>query len=630
MDEFRVFKTQGSQDEQQVKTTGFELFVMLGFFQNKVMLTLTILMQCIASMVPITMNFLIGDLTTGLSDGSDNMVKAITPIVLRMAYINIAMVLLMMISQMMRSYCTPKFATDLRVKMYHSLMNQAMSYFDSQSTGVLISRLSEDVTLIKETFIDKFINALENLVYAVGGIVMAFITSWRVTLIVCATIPVVLLVFFICEKWVGKLWFKYNEKSTFATSKAEEVITQFRTVKAFDGEMREFEIYSESLDGVDSVYTTTSVVHGVKDGIVAFIENGMIAAICYITCYFIIKKPQYGIEVGDCMTLLMSLMFSSMGATQVFTSVDNFRKANISSRKILEIINKQPDIDRKTGKTLENVKGRIEFKNVGFKYPTREEYAVKDLSFEISPGESVALVGESGCGKTTTLQLLQRFYELTEGDILIDGISIKDLSQVSLRSQIAIVPQSPVLFSMSVADNIRYSRQAASDEEVAKSAEIGNAHDFIMSLTDNYKTEVMQTSLSGGQKQRICISRAILANSPILLLDEATAALDTESEQLVQKSIESVRKGKTAVIVAHRLSTVKNADRILVFQNGHVVETGKHDELMAQKVSTLNLFVISFNKLDLYAKYFTNINIYKSCLKKNNTIFSKVRVEILR
>jgi ABC-type multidrug transport system fused ATPase/permease subunit len=191
-------------------------------------------------------------------------------------------------------------------------------------------------------------------------------------------------------------------------------------------------------------------------------------------------------------------------------------------------------------------------------------------------------VGESGCGKSTTLQLLQRFYEIEEGQILVDDVDIKTHSPMFLRSQISIVPQSPVLFSMTIKDNVRYIKPHATDDEVAQAAQVGNAHNFVMELPSNYNTIVQQTSLSGGQKQRLCISRAILADAPIMLLDEATAALDTESEQLVQQSLENVRHGKTAIVVAHRLATVMNADRILVFQNGHVAESGTHKELIGK------------------------------------------------
>ncbi len=311
---------------------------------------------------------------------------------------------------------------------------------------------------------------------------------------------------------------------------------------------------------------------------------GIIAFLMYYTYWLMVRKPYLGIESGDVMILMMSMMLGSMGTSLALAFVDDFKKASISAAKVLGIIDQKPEIDRHKGLNSINgktqIKGKIEFKNVSFRYKTRESYALKDLSFVVNPGETVALVGESGCGKSTTLQLLQRFYEIEKGQILIDDVDIKNLSPIFIRSQISAVPQGPVLFSVSIKDNIRYAKPNSNDDEVYNASRIGNAHDFIMEMPNNYETIVHQGSLSGGQKQRICISRAILCNSQILLLDEATAALDTESEQLVQQSIEYVRHGKTAIIVAHRLATVMNADKILVFKDGKIQESGTHKMLM--------------------------------------------------
>jgi ABC-type multidrug transport system fused ATPase/permease subunit len=270
----------------------------------------------------------------------------------------------------------------------------------------------------------------------------------------------------------------------------------------------------------------------------------------------------------------------AQGVAMTIDAADDLKKAARSAAKLLLVLDKKPRRDRHIGNTLSEVRGKIEFRDVGFKYETLDDYGVHGLSFTIQAGETVALVGESGCGKSTTLQLIQRFYDVQEGSILIDDVDINTLSPVFIRSHISSVPQGPVLFSMSVLDNIRFGKSEATLDEVTAATRIGNAHDFIMELPENSETMVAQTSLSGGQKQRLCISRAILENASILLLDEATAALDTESEQLVHQSLEQFRYGKTAIVVAHRLATVKNADRILVFQDGHVVESGTHDELM--------------------------------------------------
>ena len=580
-----AFRTKGSKDDEEVETTGFEILTMLKYFKHPVIIVVCIIISMANGVLPICMNFIMGDMTSTFTRiGEVKVQDALKDFILKMAYINIAMLVLMCAMILTRSYATPFFARDIRQIIYTSLMNQPIDYFDKSSTGVLISRMSEDVTLCRETYIDKSLTVIQGIAQAISGIVMAFVTSWLISCVLFIACPLILLTFWIGEKVVDGLWEEFNEKTTTAAAKAEEVITQFRTVKAFDGELKEFYEYNKSLNGINEVHDKTSIAHGAKDGIITLIANMTTTVILYLVAYLIIVRPDKanGLEMGDSMVLMMSLMFGTMGITQAFACVEDFSNANTSAAKLIKIMTLKPDIDRHEGNTLDNVKGKIEFRDVGFKYSTREEWAVRNLNFTINPGETVALVGESGCGKTTTLSLLQRFYEIQEGTILLDDVDIKTLSPVFLRSQIAIVPQSPVLFTMSIADNIRYGKPDATDEQVADAAQIGNAHNFIMSIKDNYKQEVQQTSLSGGQKQRICISRAILANSPVLLLDEATAALDTESEQLVQQSLERVRKGKTAIVVAHRLATVKNADRILVFSQGKISETGTHEELIAK------------------------------------------------
>jgi ABC-type multidrug transport system fused ATPase/permease subunit len=405
---------------------------------------------------------------------------------------------------------------------------------------------------------------------------------WRVGVPAMGGVLLCCVVYYFGERWIDKLWDEFSVQSSAATSKAEEMITSFRTIKSFDNELYEANIYERALIDVDRVFMKTSVAQGTKDGIIWTIINAMIAGVLYYASYYVIKKPYLGYESGNLMVMLISLLFASIGISQILALSDDFKKARVSAAKILKILENPPKVDQIKGGFMEKVVGKVEFINVGFRYETRSEWAVRNLSFTVNPGETVAFVGESGCGKSTTLQLLQRFYEIEEGQILIDGVDLTTLSPSFVRSKIACVQQSPVLFSMSVRDNIRFSKGKATDEEIAQAARIGNAHDFIMTLPDNYETLVAQTSLSGGQKQRICISRAILAGVPILLLDEATAALDTESEQLVQQSLETYRHGKTAILVAHRLATVINADRIFVFKEGHIEETGTHAELMAK------------------------------------------------
>lgn len=476
------------------------------------------------------------------------------------------------------------YSNDVKMKMLDSLLELDISFYDEVPSGILIGRLSEDVTLITTVHIEKMLTVIQNLTQAIVGVILAFVYSWRVALAIFPAIPFSMIVYMTCNIFLNKLWAKYNDSVTECIDKADEAINSIRTVKSFDCELREAQIYTKNITTIRSIVAKQSIIGGLKDGIISFLSSTMIAVLMYYTNWLIVRKPYLGIENGDMMILMMSMMLGTMGTSQALGFVDDFKKAEISAAKILNIIDKEPESNRHVGyykiNGKDQVRGKIEFRNVYFKYKTRENYAVKNLSFIVKPGETVALVGESGCGKSTTLQLLQRFYEVERGKILIDDVDISCLSQVFLRSQIAIVPQNPVLFSISIRDNIRYARPHSTDREVHNASVLGNAHEFIMEMPENYDTIVRQTALSGGQKQRICISRAILMKAPILLLDEATAELDTESEQLIQQSIEHVRHGKTAIIVAHRLATVINADRILVFQNGRIKESGTHKHLM--------------------------------------------------
>ena len=572
-----LFGTHGSKDDDY-ESSGNEFIRMVKIYDAPCSIGWNVFWTIVAGTVPCAMNILMGTMSTSLM-GPDFKEK-IGGIILKLMYCVLGQLAATFISGMVKVFTIPDTIWWMRKALYESLMNLDISYFDKTPTGVLISRLSEDTTLVRQTYFDKSLQILENAVKGVVGLIVALIYSWRVTLSVIAAVPLSGIVFIIGEHQIDKLWELFSAKNTEAADKAEEIITSFRIVKSFDKEEYEADRYAESLNNVLEIYKTTSIVDGWKNGIISFLIQGIQAPIFYFSIWILFYRPQWGMESGDMMVVMMSIMNLTMSTTVILATLGDFKKAQASASKLLQIADAKPKVDRKQGRSLQEVHGKMEFRDVGFKYDGREEYAVRHLSFTVNPGETVAFVGESGCGKSTTLQLIQRFYDCQEGTIFIDDVDIKTLSGVFVRSQISIVPQGPVLFSMSIADNIKYSKPSATDAQVADAARIGNAHNFIMELPDNYKTIVQQTSLSGGQKQRICISRSIIQAVPILLLDEATAALDTESEQLVQQSLETYRHGKTAIMVAHRLATVKNADKIFVYKDGHIEEEGSFQELL--------------------------------------------------
>ena len=575
-----AFRSQGSLDEFEGKR-GKELIRTLKLVSNKPLFALCFIFAIFGGVMPLLMNIFMGDMVNAFSTPGTDFLDSLVPIIYKMIGFCVGILVVMFINITLRLIVNPFFMRDLRRNLYKSYMELDIDYFDKVPTGVMIGRLSQDVTMIHEIFVDKLASTFQLLAQSLGGIILAFVTCWHCALIGTATALVAAVVFYVGEKVIDKIWLEYNESSSAATEKAEEVITSFRTIKSFDCELKEAKLYQQTLVQVDNVFKKTSIAQGIKEGLVAILMHGMQAGILYYASYMIMRQPEKGYVTGDLFIIFMSLSFATLGISQAMTMSDDFKKTLVSCAKVLDVIERKPEHDRKKGKSLKEIKGKIEFRDVTFKYSTAKTNALEHLSFVINPGETVAFVGESGCGKSTTLQLIQRFYEIQSGEILLDDVNVKELSQDYVRSKISAVPQSPVLFTMTVADNIRYAKPyQATEKEVADAAQIGNAHNFIMEIPNNYKAMIQQTSLSGGQKQRICISRAILANAPILLLDEATAALDTESELLVQQSLERFRKGKTAIMVAHRLATVINSDRILVFSEGHVVEEGTHQQLL--------------------------------------------------
>ena len=480
----------------------------------------------------------------------------------------------------LQSVVAPYFLLDIRKKLYSALLDADISYFDTHSFGAMVSRISEGVSYIKDVYVDQVFITITASALTLGGLVLALCYNWKITLYFIAFPIVLALELYGGDKWADKIWEEYKAAGTESVEKAISVVTEFRTVKSFDNEMYEAEQFENDLLDENRILNKVSIVRGGTMALALGILGAMGLVLIWYELDLMINHPEENLDMYEMTVVSNGIIFLTVGVRTILSVTEDLQTAKAAARNISAIIDSVPEIIPDKGNELKNVKGKIEFKDVGFRYKGCEKFAVRHLSLKIKPGQTVAFVGESGCGKSTTLQLIQRFYDVEEGEILIDGINIKTVTPRSLRKFISIVPQSPVLFSMSIADNIRYSKLDATDSEICEAAKTGNAHNFIMDIPENYKTIVKQTSLSGGQKQRICISRAILAPTPILLLDEATAALDTESEQLVQQSLEKFRHGKTSILVAHRLATVVNADKIFVFQDGHIAETGTHKSLL--------------------------------------------------
>jgi ABC-type multidrug transport system fused ATPase/permease subunit len=427
-----VFKKQGSQDDASVEVKGDEVWRALAYFRYKWALALSLIFTIAEGGAPFLLNFVMSDMMNVMTEEQFDFVNMIVDLCVNMVYVVIGMTVLSALSIGMRIWTNPIFMTDLRDACYKSMIEMDIEFFDANPTGTLVSRLSEDVTLIRETYMDKAFTIIQSMAQALIGVILALTTVWRVTLACIPVIPLAGATYVIGEFFVQKQWYKFNDESTASAGKAEEVISQFRTVKAFDCELFEANLYSKSLHNVHNVFKDTSWIHGIKDGLIQLYIWTMVAGLMYYTLWMIVRRPYLNLQPGDLMVLLMSLMLGTMGVSQGLSMVEDFKKAGLSSAKLLNLINSRPKVHRNDGDYELNgettARGKVEFRNVGFQYQTQTSWAVRNLSFTIQPGQTVAFVGESGCGKSTTLQLLQRFYEIQEGTILIDDVDIKTLS----------------------------------------------------------------------------------------------------------------------------------------------------------------------------------------------------------
>uniref|UniRef100_A0A8D1T7C8 Multidrug resistance protein 1 n=1 Tax=Sus scrofa TaxID=9823 RepID=A0A8D1T7C8_PIG len=442
-----------------------------------------------------------------------------------------------------------------------------------------------DVSKINEGVGDKIGMFFQSIATFFTGFIVGFTRGWKLTLVILAISPVLGLSAAI---W-AKILSSFTDKELLAYAKAgavaEEVLAAIRTVIAFGGQKKELERYNKNLEEAKRI--------GIKKAITANISIGAAFLLIYASYALafwygttLVLSNEY--TIGQVLTVFFSVLIGAFSVGQASPSIEAFANARGAAYEIFKIIDSKPSIDSysKNGHKPDNIKGNLEFRNVHFSYPSRNEVKIlKGLNLKVESGQTVALVGNSGCGKSTTVQLMQRLYDPTEGVVSIDGQDIRTINVRYLREIIGVVSQEPVLFATTIAENIRYGRENVTMEEIEKAVKEANAYDFIMKLPNKFDTLVGErgAQLSGGQKQRIAIARALVRNPKILLLDEATSALDTESEAVVQVALDKAREGRTTIVIAHRLSTVRNADVIAGFDDGVIVEKGSHDELMKEK-----------------------------------------------
>uniref|UniRef100_A0A7N8XWK2 ATP-binding cassette, sub-family B (MDR/TAP), member 4 n=1 Tax=Mastacembelus armatus TaxID=205130 RepID=A0A7N8XWK2_9TELE len=473
----------------------------------------------------------------------------------------------------------------IRKLFFHRIMQQDIGWFDVTETGELNTRLTDDVYKIQEGIGDKVGMLIQAFSTFFSSFIIGFFKGWKLTLVLLAVSPALGISAALFSKVLASFTSKEQTAYAKAGAVAEEVLSAIRTVFAFSGQEREIKRYQKNLENAKKM--------GIKKAISANIALGFTFLMIYLSYALafwygstLILSKEY--TIGNVLTVFFVVLIGVFTVGQTSPNITTFASARGAAHKVYSIIDRIPSIDSysEDGFKPDFNQGNIELKNIHFCYPSRPDVKVlNNMSLSVKSGETFALVGSSGCGKSTTIQLLLRFYDPQEGSISIDGHDIRSLNIRYLREMIGVVSQEPILFATTIAENIRYGRPDVTQQEIEQAAKEANAYDFIMNLPDKFETLVGDrgTQMSGGQKQRIAIARALVRNPKILLMDEATSALDAESETIVQAALDKVRQGRTTIIVAHRLSTIRNADVIAAFQNGKIVELGTHSQLMKEQ-----------------------------------------------
>lgn len=469
----------------------------------------------------------------------------------------------------------------LRHRLFARVMAQETGFFDAQRTGELMNRLSADTGILQNAVTVNVSMGLRFGLQALGSLVVLFYTSPRLTLVMLAIVPVVVLGSVLFSRAVRRLSKQTQDALARASEVAEESISNIRTVRSFAREAGEVQRYKKRIDEAFELGRKMAKAYGVFLGVMGFAGYVAVACVLWYGGTLVLVG---GMSVGDLTAFLLYTMYLSFSLASLSSLYGDYNRALGASTRVFELLEREPVLPASGQGKLANLVGSLRLENVSFAYPTRPDSEVlKKLNLELSAGKVVALVGRSGSGKSTVAQLLMRFYDPSSGQILLDGHPLTGLDLDWLREQIGAVSQEPVLFATSIADNIRYARPTASEAEVEAAAKAANAHEFIDQFPERYQTLVGERGvrLSGGQKQRVAIARAILKNPRVLILDEATSALDAESEHLVREALDTLMKGRTVLVIAHRLSTVKTADEVIVLERGEIKERGTHESLVS-------------------------------------------------
>lgn len=494
-----------------------------------------------------------------------------------------------------------RIVADLRRDVYSHVIKLSPSFFDVNQSGEIVSRLTADTTQVKSVVGATASLALRNLILCLGGAAMMVYTSPRLSALVLVAIPFIVFPLIAFGRSVRKRSRSAQDTLAETSAFASESIGAIRTVQAFNGGPGASGRYSDAIEGAFGAAQAAIRSRSILTGVAISMVFGSIAGVLWYGAHAVLDGTISAGTLGQ-FVLYAVVAASSLGAlSEVWGEI---AQASGAAERLSELLAEVPAIRAPANpkRFPATAAGAIAFNDVRFAYPSApERSALKGLTFNVEPGETVAIVGSSGAGKSTVLSLIMRYYDTTAGDISLDGVSVRDADPADLRARLSIVPQDVTIFASSIHDNIAFGRPDASRADVIAAAKAAHAHDFIERLDNGYDTMSGErgVTLSGGQRQRIAIARAILKNAPVLLLDEATSALDAESEKLVQNALDGLMKDRTTIVIAHRLATVLKADRILVMDDGRVVEEGNHQSLVAKGGIYARLASLQFDGREL-------------------------------
>ncbi len=477
---------------------------------------------------------------------------------------------------------TENTLANIRVALYTNLVKLPMTFFSQKRVGELNSRISSDITQIQDTLTTTIAEFLRQFILIIGGVIFLATISLKLTLMMLCIVPVVAVAAVIFGRFIRKFSKSVQDQVAESQVIVEETMQGISNVKAFANEWYEIARYKGKINEVVKLAIKGGIYRGYFASFIIFCLFGAIVAVVWYGVTLCINGEIAGI--GELISFVLYSTFIGASFGGIAELYAQIQKAVGATERVFELLDEVPEkINATQNHSTEKIKGHVSFKNVGFSYPSRPEIEVlKDVNFTAQFGQKIALVGPSGAGKSTISSLLLRFYDIDKGEILIDDKNIYDYDLENLRGNMSIVPQDVILFGGSIRENIAYGKPDATEEEIVNAAKQANAFDFVNGFPEKFDTLVGERGikLSGGQRQRIAIARALLKNPSILILDEATSSLDSESEKLVQEALENLMQGRTSIIIAHRLSTIRSADAILVLNEGKIAEYGTHKELL--------------------------------------------------